>query len=344
MGKQAPKEILLGKRKLNLNQAEELYGNNAIRTSKYTLYNFFFLNLFEQFKKPANIYFLVLTVLQVIRPISISEGQPTILLPLAFVIVVAMIKDFLEDWKRTKSDREENHLPVNVLRNGGFKTIKSQDTLSAEFVKVTRDQFIPADLLVLWSSSAKHDCFIETKNLDGETNLKLKAVPERIRELIPTEQLLSAMNGALFDFEAPNEHIYEFSGSITYQNERIPLDNNNILLRGCKLKNTEAVIGVVCFTGHYTKIMMNSIKAKPKHSDLERKLGVQILIVFIMLVLFCSIASIMYVTWYTSNKSQIGYIQLGDLNPFAEFWIRLGNWILIFGYIGNDIVTSCRFL
>ena len=85
------------------------------------------------------------------------------------------------------------------------------------------------------------------------------------------------------------------------------------------------------FTGHYTKIMKNSIKAKPKHSDLEHKLNRQIIIVFLMLVLFCTIASIMYVIWYKSQKDYISYIKLGDLNVISEFFIRLGNWILIFG-------------
>lgn len=327
----ATKEVLLGKRSLQLNQPSELYGNNSIRTSKYTFYNFFFLNLFEQFKKPANVYFLVLSVLQVIRPISISQGQPTILLPLCFVIVVAMIKDFFEDWKRTVSDREENQLPVQVLKTNTFTTIKSQDVLSGQYVKVCKDEFVPADLLLLWTSSPKQDCFIETKNLDGETNLKPKAVMERIREHIKAEKDIHNMDGAQFDFEAPNELIYEFNGSIKFKGTQIPLDNNNIVLRGCKLKNTEAIVGIVCFTGHYTKIMMNSIKAKSKHSDLERKLGMQILVVFLMLLVFCTIASIMYVIWYNENKKYISYIDLGDLNLFVEFFIRLGNWVLIFG-------------
>lgn len=321
----------MGKRSLQLNHPTELYGNNSIRTAKYTIWNFFFLNLFEQFKKPANVYFLVLSILQVIPAISISQGQPTILMPLCFVIVVAMIKDFLEDWKRTKSDREENLLPVQVLQGTSFETAKSQELISGQYVKVLRDQFIPADLLLLWTSNAKQGCFIETKNLDGETNLKPKAVSEKIRDHIPTEQDFHKMDGAQFDFEAPNELIYEFNGSIKFNESQIPLDNNNVALRGCKLRTTDAIVGVVIFTGHCTKIMMNSIKAKPKHSDLERKLGIQILVVFIMLLIFCSVASIMYVVWYNENKKYISYIGLGDLNLFGEFWIRFGNWILIFG-------------
>jgi phospholipid-transporting ATPase len=327
----ASQEVLHGERKCYLNRPDPTYGNNSIRTSKYTLWNFAVLNLFEQFKKPANVYFLVLTCLQIVRPISISDGQPTILLPLTFVIVVAMIKDFLEDWKRTKADREENKSPVTVFKGGQWITDYSENLLSGEYVMVKRDQFIPADLTVLWTSSHKHDCFIETKNLDGETNLKTKGVHSDIRQVIKDKEDVKLFDGVEFNYEAPNVHLYDFSGSMTTESGRIPIDNNNILLRGCRLKNTDAVIGVIIFTGHFTKIMMNGSKAKPKHSDLERKLGFLILLVFIMLVVFCMIASILYVIWYNENHKHIGYIQLGDLNMIAEFFTRLGNWILIFG-------------
>lgn len=328
----APRQVLYGKRKLVIGTADPLYGNNSIRTSKYTLATFFFLNLLEQFKKPANDYFLVLSVLQVIKAISISDGQPTILLPLAFVIVVAMIKDFLEDWKRTKSDREENQLPVMVLRNGQFVKAASQTLLTGDIVKVSRDNFIPADLVLLWSSGPKSDCFLETKNLDGETNLKQKFVDPKARAITNNNPDLKGILGLRMDCEEPNVLLENFTGSIHPQNDKeFALDNSNVVLRGCKLKTTETIIGVVIFTGHFTKIMMNSIKAKPKSSDLEKKLGMQIFLVFGMLVVLCTIAAAMYVTWYTDNKNFIPYLDLGDLNAFGEFWVRLGNWILIFG-------------
>ena len=308
----APRSVLEGKRDIVIGALHPVYLNNSIRTSKYT--------------------FLVLSILQVIRPISISDGQPTILLPLVFVIIVAMIKDFFEDWKRTVSDREENNCPVSVFKNGQFVAEMSKNIMTGEIVKVSRDQFIPADLLVIWSSNPKHDCYIETKNLDGETNLKVRGVHELIRPVVRSEQDVSKTAGWQFKYEAPNPHLYEFSGSVSPDGvSLIPIDNNNILLRGCKLKNTTAVIGVACFTGHYTKIMMNSIKAKQKHSDLENKLNKYIILVFVMLLIFCSIASIMYIVWYRENKDHIPYVRLGSLNLGSEFFIRLGNWILIFG-------------
>jgi len=51
-------------------------------------------------------------------------------------------------------------------------------------VKIFRDEFFPADLLVLGSSEKKNVCYIETKNLDGETNLKNKKAHKDLEHVI----------------------------------------------------------------------------------------------------------------------------------------------------------------
>jgi len=56
----------------------------------------------------ANLYFLLIAIMPSINEISISQGKPVILLPLSVVVIINGIKDFMEDWKRKKSDDEEN--------------------------------------------------------------------------------------------------------------------------------------------------------------------------------------------------------------------------------------------
>lgn len=51
------------------------------------------------------------------------------------------------------------------------------------------------------------------------------------------------------------------------------MNNNNIILRGCSLKNTEYIYGMVIYTGHHTKIMLNSVASKPKSSTLEKTMN-----------------------------------------------------------------------
>ena len=101
-----------------------------MRTSKYTWYNFLPINLFEQFtKKIANLYFLIITFMQMIKVISISNGAPVMALPLAFVVVVSMIKDAYEDYKRHKEDRSENYAEAWVYSKESrqFVTVNWKD-------------------------------------------------------------------------------------------------------------------------------------------------------------------------------------------------------------------------
>ena len=85
-------------------------------------------------------------------------------------------------------------------------------------------------MVLLASSDPKGECYIETKNLDGETNLKLKNSAKEVIEMFQTkteEEILknnfANINGSI-ECEAPNNAIYKFNGSWTLDNnEKISL-------------------------------------------------------------------------------------------------------------------------
>jgi len=83
--------------------------------------------------------------------------------------------------------------------------------------------------------------------------------------------------------------MYEFNGIVENlsKKEEHSLEITNIIKKGSSLKNTEFVIGLVIYTGHDTKLMMNQIKGKRKYSDLENKMYKNIIMIFIFLVLLC---------------------------------------------------------
>lgn len=105
--------------------------------------------------------------------------------------------------------------------------------------------------------------FIETANLDGETNLKLRQGVQSTAKLLETKDLL-AFSGTI-DCEPPNRHLYEFNGVLKeYGKEAVPLGPDQLLLRGAMLRNTSWVFGVVVYTGHDTKLLRNSTAAPLK--------------------------------------------------------------------------------
>jgi phospholipid-transporting ATPase len=244
------KELTVGYRDLVVGSPQVFFTNNTVSTTKYTVFTFLPLNLLYQFSKIANLYFLFLTILQIIPEVSISDGIPTILAPLAFIVLLSMVKDAFEDYKRYKSDREENEKQAFVWRTDKFVRIDWKDIRVGDLVKVSKDQFFPCDLIVIASSDFKKgQCFIETKNLDGETNLKSKNIPEDLRSIVLNEDDALKLVGSLVNAEGPNQYLSKFKGTIDFAGKKIPLSSNNFLLRGCILRNVEYVFGIATYTG-----------------------------------------------------------------------------------------------
>ena len=174
--------------KINLDLNYHDFGNNRINTSKYNPITFVPLNFFYQFSKIANFYFLLLVVLQFIKPISITNGVPTILPTLVVIIGISMFKDFLEDYKRWKEDAKENNSKVQKYQNGKFETVCKKSLFVGDIVKLEDNDSIPADILILENNDKQKGlCYLETKNLDGETNLNEKNVHIKIREKLTSK-------------------------------------------------------------------------------------------------------------------------------------------------------------
>lgn len=171
-------------------------------------------------------------------------------------------------------------------------------------VKILDEEFIPIDLIILKTSDEKGGLYIETKNLDGETNLKNKSVSKDINNNF-SESAVVKMDHTIVS-ELPNNAIYKFEGYMqdNQSGDKIPLGADNMVLRGCKLRNTEWVIGVSIFSGHDTKIMMNSAKAKYKFSTLEKNSNKAIILVFITQMVLAAIGAAIQSSWTIQNIQQ----------------------------------------
>ncbi|CAI5740243.1 unnamed protein product [Hyaloperonospora brassicae] len=134
------------------------FASNSVTSAKYSVWNFVPRVLGAQLQRPSNVYFLVIAVLQTIREVSNTRGIPTILLPLAVVLVCSAIKEALEDRERHRADRVANSRPVLTLTpSGRWEQRRWGELRVGNIVKVMKDQTIPADLFLLSAEAVKHD-------------------------------------------------------------------------------------------------------------------------------------------------------------------------------------------
>ncbi|KAG9449952.1 hypothetical protein H6P81_009917 [Aristolochia fimbriata] len=273
-------------------QAELLnYRGNSVSTTKYTILNFIPKSLFEQFRRVANIYFLVVAF------VSFSPLAPytavSVLIPLLIVIGATMAKEAVEDWRRKKQDIEVNNRKVQVYGNDhALHKTKWKKIRVGDLVRVEKDEFFPADLLLLSSSYDDGICYVETMNLDGETNLKVKQSLEVTSSLRDEDSLKNFK--ALIKCEDPNENLYSFIGTFYYESKQYPLSMQQVLLRDSKLRNTQYAYGVVIFTGHDTKVMQNATDPPSKRSKVEKKMDKIIYVLFSILITVSSVGSVVF--------------------------------------------------
>ncbi|NXK85775.1 AT8B2 ATPase, partial [Formicarius rufipectus] len=267
---------------------------NCIKTSKYNIVTFLPVNLFEQFQEVANTYFLFLLILQLIPQIS-SLSWFTTIVPLVLVLTITAVKDATDDYFRHKSDNQVNNRQSQVLIDGVLRQEQWMNVRVGDIIKLENNQFVAADLLLLSSSEPHGLCYIETSELDGETNMK-------VRQAIPiTAELGDTSKLALFDGEVicepPNNKLDKFGGTLYWKENKYPLSNQNMLLRGCVVRNTEWCFGLVIFAGPDTKLMQNSGRTKFKRTSIDRLMNTLVLWIFGFLVCMGVILAIGNAIW-----------------------------------------------
>ncbi|KAL7272176.1 phospholipid transporting ATPase [Rhizina undulata] len=242
-----------------------------------------------------------------------------------------------------------------------FKRDYWKNVRVGDFVRIYNDEEIPADVIIISTSDSDGACYVETKNLDGETNLKVRHALQcgrRVRHARDCE-------AATFTLESENPHanLYSYSGVIKWlqkdptapEKEGTPMAEpvsiNNLLLRGCMLRNTEWAIGVVAFTGDETKIMMNAGITPSKRSRITRELNINVIINFCILIIMCFVSGIVQgVTWAKGNES-LNYFEFGSIggsppvDGVITFWttiILFQNLVPISLFISLEIIKLCQ--
>ncbi|PHT59947.1 Phospholipid-transporting ATPase 10 [Capsicum baccatum] len=179
-------------------------------------------------------------------------------------------------------------------RGFGFVTMSIVDEVSKAVLLynnyVFKDEYFPADLLLLSSSYEDGICYVETFNLDGVTNLKVKHTLNITSSLNDDSSFQNCK--AVVKCEDPNENLYTFIGTLYYDKQQNPLSVQQILLRGLKLRHTDYVYGVIISTSHDTKVMQNSTDPSSKKSGIEKRMDRIIYVLFGAVITIAFIGSI----------------------------------------------------
>uniref|UniRef100_A0A8C6E8W6 Phospholipid-transporting ATPase n=1 Tax=Moschus moschiferus TaxID=68415 RepID=A0A8C6E8W6_MOSMO len=263
-----------------------------VKTSKYNALNFLPMNLFEQFQRLANAYFLFLLFLQLIPQIS-SLAWYTTVVPLMVVLSITAVKDAIDDMKRHKNDNQVNNRSVLVI-----VTEKWMNVQVGDIIKLENNQIVTADILLLSSSEPYSLTYIETAELDGQLNHQdsYSFFPGEVR------------------CESPNNKLDKFTGILMYKGKNYLLNHDRLILRGCVIRNTDWCYGLVIFTGPDTKVMQNSGKSTFKRTHIDHLMNVLVLWIFLFLGSMCFLLAVGHYIW-ENNKGY--YFQ--DYLPWEDY-------------------------
>ncbi|KAL0581270.1 phospholipid transporting ATPase [Marasmius crinis-equi] len=478
------------------------YKRNKVRTTKYTILTFIPKNLYEQFRRVANLFFLTLVILQLI-PIFDSPSGAIAVLPLAFILTASAIKDAIEDYRRATLDEEVNTSAVTRL-GGSFRNVNqpadprhwwekligvphprkvtkgvrrlrdkeageagdgmrmmlhrgtssqsvltdSHNTTSFEvnlgaggrrlddihsidshsyppmndpsrssvsetstkagrsnewgqndsvttfqqndqsrtslagvvdprkrsngtmmwertlwkkvevgdIVLLRDNEQVPADVVILATSDQDGMCYLETKNLDGETNLKPRRAVKCTMGISSEDDL--ERSSFVLDSEPAHPNLYLYHGVLRYKDnltgerKQDPVTINEFLLRGCILRNTEWIIGLVVFTGGDTKIMLNGGDTPSKRSKIEKETNFNVIVNFVLLTLMCLISAIVNglqdaktgtsASVFEQGSDQTDSAVLNAMITFVACLIAFQNIVPISLYISIEIVKTIQ--
>jgi magnesium-transporting ATPase (P-type) len=233
---------------LNNNEKNKIYKHkdNTITQTKYNIITFLPKALLFQFFRLANVYFLIIAIIQLIPQIS-PLSPSTAIAPLAFVLCISLIREAIEDYNRYKFDKQLNTEPA-YRYNNKWENINSGQLSIGELIIVTENNPFPADMIVLDSNLNDGQCFIETGTLDGEKNLKNKNAPKSTAGIFGNDNANPDHKTWKEDFMVdgecygamPNMELYKFDGFVTmnFSDGKIKkelsfvLDAKQMLLKG----------------------------------------------------------------------------------------------------------------
>ena len=327
---------------INNNEKNMIYNykKNVIIQSKYNLLTFLPKGILIQFFRFANIYFLVTAIIQLI-PILSPLSSSTALVPLLFVLAISLIREGIEDYRRHKFDDQLNSEQAFKYKKKSWVSVQSGQLRIGDIIIVEENNTLPADIIILDSNLNEGISFIDTATLDGEKTLKNKI------SHVKTANLFKNGDNWLDDIivegectgDLPCPDLYKFNGYVSLKIndgyikkelefgidiKQLILKGNNqniynlIIFLGSVLKNTKWIIGFVMYTGHNTKLILNSKNTNRKTSRVESLMSKFIIVILIIQIFLCLISAILNYIFYIDFVQYAKYLPKSIINPSID--------------------------
>ncbi|KAJ6622908.1 hypothetical protein B0H10DRAFT_2213939 [Mycena sp. CBHHK59/15] len=230
-----------------------------------------------------------------------------------------------------------------------------EDVRVGDFVKIIDDEPLPADILICATSEDENVAFVETKNLDGETNLKSRNAVPALSHLRSAADCAAAANAFTVACDRPDNNMYRLNGAVRVGDQFSAVDIGMTLLRGTVLRNTRWIIGLVLFTGEDTKIVLNSGGTPSKRSKVEREMNPQVatnLILLALMAVACGIVDSILekrdypagAPWLFGDNGKDDNPSFNGLVTWAFALITFQNIVPISLYISIEFVRTCQAL
>lgn len=302
--------------------SNNIYCDNRISNRKYTVWNFLPKNLWEQFSRFMNQYFLLIACLQLwslITPVNPASTWG----PLIFIFAVSATKEAWDDYNRYLSDKKANEKEVWVVRKGIRKHIQAQDICVGNIVWLRENDEVPCDLVLIGTSDPQGLCYVETAALDGETDLKTRVVASACMGI--DSELLHKIKGVI-ECPIPDKDIRRFDANMRLfppflDNDICPLTIKNTILQSCYLRNTEWACGVAVYTGNETKLGMSRGIPEPKLTAMDAMIDKLTGAIFVFQIVVVIVLGIAGNVWKDTEARKLWYVQYPNEGPWYELLV-----------------------
>ncbi|KAL2331677.1 hypothetical protein Fmac_019258 [Flemingia macrophylla] len=302
--------------------SHDIYCDNRISNRKYTVLNFLPKNLWEQFSRFMNQYFLLIACLQ-LWPLITPVNPASTWGPLIFIFAVSASKEAWDDYNRYLSDKKANEKEVWVVKKSVKKLIQAQDIHVGNIVWLRENDEVPSDLVLIGTSDPQGVCYVETAALDGETDLKTRVIPSACMGI--DVELLHKIKGVI-ECPSPDKDIRRFDANMRLfppfiDNDICPLTIKNTILQSCYLRNTEWACGVAVYTGNETKMGMSRGIPEPKLTAMDAMIDKLTGAIFIFQIVVVLVLGVAGNVWKDTEAKQQWYVLYPHEGPWYELLV-----------------------